>query len=135
MSHIEIYTKQFRVGYRPNVLVIQLHMFSWAHSWYKWQQLRNQAYTVMRRNACMCTLPNLDSLFSGWTKDKSLKRTNKQTNIADCRNVLVWVRVIFLNEDIITQCSAVSAIRGQANEDCNANVRIETKTNSCSYIL
>ena len=44
ISHIEIYSKKFRVGYRTNVPVIQLHVSSCFHGWYKWLQLSNLAY-------------------------------------------------------------------------------------------
>ena len=44
ISHIEIYSKKFRVGYRTNFPVIQLHVSSCFHVWYKWLQLSNLAY-------------------------------------------------------------------------------------------
>ena len=44
ISHIEIYSKKFRVGYRTSFPIIQLHVSSCFHGWYKWLQLSNLSY-------------------------------------------------------------------------------------------
>ena len=46
ISHREIYTKTFWVGYQHNFLIILLHAFSWVQSSYKWQQLDNHTLRI-----------------------------------------------------------------------------------------
>ena len=78
ISHIEIYTKRMRVFYRP-ILVIQLHVFLWFHSWYKWQQLGNHACAQQ------------------WcTEMYAYKKANKEC-IELNRSLFFWIRAVTID--------------------------------------
>ena len=74
ISHIEIYSKNFRVGYRTNFPVIQLHVSSCFHGWYKWLQLSNLAYAQQgcAQVRAHITLTSKTAVLSMWVCFKQL---------------------------------------------------------------
>ena len=104
ISHIEIYSKKFRVGYRTNFPVIQLHVSSCFHGWYKWLQLSNLAYA--QQGCAQVHLPWVKNLlmtyyfaefWSGYTQaQQSLCETKSLSKLFSTEHCVLLVLPLLL---------------------------------------